>query len=98
LGRWRLKWSTWNVSKFAQEAWIIVLLIPLLVAVFLQIRTHYREVAEQLSLNRSIIGPLLDFLDEMDAQQDDGQLAVVVLPEFVPVNGGRACCTTRRPG
>jgi amino acid transporter len=33
---------------------------------------------------RSIVGPLLDFLDETDAQHDDGQLATVILPEFVP--------------
>ncbi len=33
---------------------------------------------------RSIIGPLLDFLDETDTQCNDGQLATVVLPEFVP--------------
>lgn len=33
---------------------------------------------------RSIIRPLLDFLDETDAQHQDGQLAVVVLPELVP--------------
>jgi hypothetical protein len=147
-----------GVSKFAQGAWITILLIPLLVATFLQIRTHYREVADQLSIRgaslprrsftplrvvvpisgvhrgdsdavdfacsiadhvtavyielepgagtrirekwnqlwpdvplvivqspyRSIVGPLLDFLDETDAAQDDGQLAAVVLPDFVP--------------
>jgi amino acid transporter len=33
---------------------------------------------------RSIVGPLLKFLDEMDAQYNDDQLAAVVLPEFVP--------------
>jgi len=33
---------------------------------------------------RSIVGPLLEFLDETDQQHNDGQLAVVVLPEFVP--------------
>jgi hypothetical protein len=33
---------------------------------------------------RSIVGPLLDFLDETDQQHNDGQLATVVLPEFVP--------------
>jgi amino acid transporter len=33
---------------------------------------------------RSIIQPLLDFLDETDRLHNDGQLAVVVLPEFVP--------------
>ena len=35
---------------------------------------------------RSIIGPLLDFLDEEDNKWDDGQLAAVVLPEFVPAH------------
>lgn len=33
---------------------------------------------------RSLVGPLLDFLDETDRQHNDGQLATVVLPEFVP--------------
>jgi len=33
---------------------------------------------------RSVIGPLLDFLDETDRQHNDGQLATVVLPEFIP--------------
>jgi amino acid transporter len=146
-----------GVSKFAQGAWITVLVIPVLVAAFLQVRRHYREVSEQLSLAgmspsphpagrlrvvvpisgvhrgdndaidlarsissqvtavyvelepgagarirerwaqwwpdvplaivpspyRSIVGPLLDFLDETDAEANDGQLAAVVLPEFI---------------
>jgi hypothetical protein len=33
---------------------------------------------------RSIVTPLLQFLDETDAQHNDGQLAAVVLPEFIP--------------
>jgi hypothetical protein len=33
---------------------------------------------------RSTIAPLLQFLDETDAQHNDGQLATVVLPEFIP--------------
>jgi len=33
---------------------------------------------------RSVVGPLLAFLDETDRQHHDGQLATVVLPEFVP--------------
>jgi len=33
---------------------------------------------------RSIIGPLLDFLDETDRAHNDGQLAAVILPEFIP--------------
>jgi amino acid transporter len=147
-----------GASKFVEGAWITILLIPALVAGFLQIRAHYREVAQQLSLQglppsitpfppprvvipisgvhrgvvaavacahsisrdvtavyvelepgagehirerwerrwpdaslvvlpspyRSVVGPLLDFLDETDRQHNDGQLATVVLPEFVP--------------
>jgi hypothetical protein len=33
---------------------------------------------------RSIIQPFLDFLDETDTQHNDGQLATVILPEFIP--------------
>jgi hypothetical protein len=33
---------------------------------------------------RMVIGPLLDFLDNTDSENNDGQLAAVVLPEFVP--------------
>jgi amino acid transporter len=33
---------------------------------------------------RSIIQPLLDYLDETDSQHEDGQQAIIVLPEFVP--------------
>ena len=32
---------------------------------------------------RSLVGPLLEFLERTDAEHNDGQLAVVVLPEFV---------------
>lgn len=147
-----------GASKFVEGAWITVLLIPTLVAGFLQIRAYYRGVAQQLSLRglppslqpfppprlvipisgvhrgvvdainfahsisnhvtavyvelepgagqqihhkwkqwwpdvplivvsspyRSVVGALLDFLDETDRQHNDGRLAVVVLPEFVP--------------
>ena len=34
---------------------------------------------------RSLIGPLLDFLDETDKEHNDGELATVLLPEFVPL-------------
>jgi hypothetical protein len=33
---------------------------------------------------RSVVAPLLQFLDETDTQHNDGQLATVVLPEFIP--------------
>jgi amino acid transporter len=32
---------------------------------------------------RSLVGPLLEYLEWIDAEHNDGQLAVVVLPEFV---------------
>lgn len=38
----------------------------------------------RLSPFRSIIQPLLEFLDETDQAHNDGQLAVIVLPEFIP--------------
>ncbi len=146
-----------GASKFMEGAWITVLVIPLLVALFRQVRRHYGQVAEQLSLAessptreplaplrvivpvsgvhransdavrfacsisqrvtavyielepgagervrerwacwwpdvplvvvpspyRSIVGPLLDYLDRADAEENDGQLAAVVLPEFI---------------
>jgi amino acid transporter len=144
-------------SKFAEGAWISLLVIPLLVAGFLRIHRHYREVRQELSLHglppslrpvaparvvipisgvhrgivnavlfaqtisnnvtcvyvelepgsgekvlrdwrewwpdiplaivpspyRSLLGPLLEYLERTDAEHNDGQSAVVVLPEFV---------------
>ncbi|HSN75882.1 MAG TPA: APC family permease [Anaerolineae bacterium] len=146
------------VEKFLAGAWLTVIVIPVLMVGFLQVRRHYQTVANQLSLRglppslrpaptprivlpisgihrgivdaiafarsispdvtavyvelepgsgervrrewqdwwpdvplvvvpspyRSIVGPLLDFLDETDQQHNDGQLATIVLPEFVP--------------
>ena len=37
-------------QQVRRGAWITIVLIPLLVLGFLQIRAHYREVAEQLSM------------------------------------------------
>jgi hypothetical protein len=33
---------------------------------------------------RSVVAALLHFLDETDREHNDGQLAAVILPEFVP--------------
>lgn len=38
------------VTKFREGAWIIILLVPLLIAVFLRIHHHYRDLAASLSL------------------------------------------------
>jgi len=144
-------------SKFAEGAWITILLVPLIVLAFQRVHGHYQEVRQQLSLHglppslrpiaparvvvpisgvhrgivnavlfaqsissrvtgvyvelepgsgtkveqeweewwpdlplvvvpspyRSLVRPLLDFLERTDAEHNDGQLAVVVLPEFV---------------
>jgi amino acid transporter len=43
-------------TKFTEGAWIIVLVIPLLVAAFLTMRRHYAEVAKALSLE-GLVGP-----------------------------------------
>ena len=152
------------VTKFRDGAWITLIVIPGLVFVFLRIRSHYGEVARQLSLRglppslkpvllsrlvipvggvhrgviaavdyaqgissnitavhvemepgsgermrrdweqwfpdiplvvlpspyRSMIGPLLDYLDRTDVEHNDGQLATLVLPEFVPARAWQA--------
>jgi len=38
------------VAKFAQGAWVIVLLVPTLVLIFFRIHHHYKDVARHLSL------------------------------------------------
>lgn len=152
------------VTKFRDGAWITLIVIPGLIAIFLRIRSHYAEVARELSLHglppslkpirpsrlvipvasvhrgvvtavdyaqgissnitavhieidagsgerlreswerwfpeiplvilpspyRSMIGPLLEFLDRTDAEHNDGQRATLVLPEFVPARWWQA--------
>ncbi|MBM3219193.1 MAG: APC family permease [Candidatus Rokubacteria bacterium] len=41
---------TLTVTKFSEGAWIVVVVIPALVAVFVTIHRHYDEVAHELSL------------------------------------------------
>lgn len=43
-------------TKFTRGAWIIVIALPLLVVLFMLIKRHYQQVAEQLALN-SEAGP-----------------------------------------
>ncbi len=33
---------------------------------------------------RSVVGPLLDYLEQTDREHNDGQLATLLLPEFIP--------------
>lgn len=42
------------VSKFTHGAWLVVLTIPILVAIFLRIRTHYNHVARRLRMARDV--------------------------------------------
>lgn len=35
---------------------------------------------------RSLVGPLLDYLEQTDLEHNDGELATVLLPEFVPAH------------
>ncbi len=142
-------------TKFTHGAWIVVLLIPTLVIVFLLVHRHYGEVAEQLSLGgfappppmtntvlvvvgdlhrgvvkaiqyaqtlspspkavfvetdpdqtrkleekwgkwgmgvplivltspyRSLMGPLLDYIDHLQGQGDN-HVVTLVIPEFIP--------------
>jgi len=148
---------TLTVTKFAEGAWIVVIVIPILVATFVIMHGHYDEVAHELSLEglegpprfqhtvlvligdvhrgvvravqyartlaptavvravyvetdpmrtgrleekwgrwglgvplvvltspyRSLLRPLLDYLDQIQARGDD-QMVTIVLPEFLP--------------
>ncbi|MEB3170466.1 MAG: APC family permease [Synechococcaceae cyanobacterium] len=42
------------ITKFSQGAWLVVLAIPLLIALFLRIRSHYDQVARRLRLVRDV--------------------------------------------
>jgi amino acid transporter len=46
-------------TKFTHGAWIVVLVVPILVAAFLAMRRHYDDVAEQLSLEGLASAPEL---------------------------------------
>jgi amino acid transporter len=39
------------VTKFRDGAWVVIILIPILVAIFFRIHKHYRELAQHLSLD-----------------------------------------------
>ncbi len=145
-------------SKFIDGAWIVILLIPLFVTGFYQIKSHYQEVSRELTLKglppsllplptprmvipvsgihrgvieavryargissrvtavyvevspgagekfsqtwahwepdiplvvvpspyRSVVAPFLEYLEYTDREHNDGQLATVLLPEFIP--------------
>jgi amino acid transporter len=43
--------TVFAVTKFREGAWVVLLVLPAFVLVFLAIRRHYDETAEQLSLN-----------------------------------------------
>jgi hypothetical protein len=47
------------VTKFREGAWVVILIIPSLVALFAAIRGHYRELATQLSLEDFGVPPRL---------------------------------------
>jgi len=147
---------TLAATKFMEGAWIVVLLIPALVGLFLTIHRHYDTVAAQLSLEdvappppldgtilvlvgdlhrgvvralqyaqslsptakavyvetdperthrleqrwgkwgmgvplivlnspyRSVLGPLMDYIDQLQRQRGDNHVVTIVLPEFIP--------------
>jgi amino acid transporter len=147
---------TLAVTKFTEGAWIVVFLIPALVATFLTVHRHYETVAAQLSLEgvtppppmdgtilvlvgdlhrgvvqalqyaqslsptakavyvetdpertrrleerwgkwgmgtplvvlnspyRSLLGPLMDYIDQLQRQRGEHHVVTIVLPEFIP--------------
>jgi amino acid transporter len=57
-----------------------------------RIRTEWETWGQGVQLKvvpspyRSIVSPILEFLDETDLEHNDGQLASIILPEFVPAH------------
>jgi amino acid transporter len=148
--------ATLAVTKFIEGAWIVVLLIPTLVILFLVVYQHYNTVAAQLSLEdmtpprpldgtilvlvgdlhrgvvralqyaqslsptakavyvetdpertrrleerwgkwgmgvplivlnspyRSLLGPLMEYIDQLQRQRGEHHVVTIVLPEFIP--------------
>jgi amino acid transporter len=147
---------TLAVTKFTEGAWIVIVLIPVLVTVFIVIHRHYEEVARQLSLEsftpppamtnsvlvlvgdlhrgvvkavqyaqslsptakavyvetdperthrlesrwaqwgmsvplivltspyRSLLGPLVDYIDHLQEKGGETHIVTIVVPEFIP--------------
>jgi hypothetical protein len=57
-----------------------------------KVRAAWEEWGQEVPLvvipspYRSLVGPFLDYLDQTDEEHHDGQLATVLLPEFVPAH------------
>ncbi len=45
------------ITKFALGAWIVIILIPIIVAFFLYVHHHYKNVAEQLHIVEGLSFP-----------------------------------------
>jgi amino acid transporter len=43
--------TVFAITKFREGAWVVLLVLPAFVLIFLAIRSHYRETAKRLSLN-----------------------------------------------
>jgi amino acid transporter len=52
-------------SKFAEGAWIIVLLVPVILLMFAKIKQHYRHLSQQLSPRMGGLGAWLPWLHRM---------------------------------
>lgn len=46
--------AVFAITKFTQGAWMVVVLIPLLVLMFLKINHHYRQIAKRLSMDEFV--------------------------------------------
>ena len=44
-----------SVSKFAEGAWIVILLVPVLVLVFSRVHKHYLDVGKELTLQGAVV-------------------------------------------
>jgi hypothetical protein len=60
------------IAKFIHGAWVIVILILLMILAFKKIRSHYRDVAEQLTVKE----------EDRTAPHNESHLLIVLVPSY----------------
>ncbi len=77
---------TLAVTKFAEGAWIVLVIIPILVATFISMHRHYDEVATELSLEG--LGGLPDFKHTVLVLMGDVHRGVVRAVQYAKTLAG----------
>jgi len=74
------------ITKFADGAWVTVILVPSLVLIFFRIHKHYKDVAHALSLSQRMVNPVPRKVLSI-AMIDDVHAGTVQMVEFAMSQG-----------